>query len=79
MGLSKESVELLASRLKDKKVLTPGTSITFYRERDVSFRKYFYKEGSLTYYTDVVGLVNEFSSASYETTDWRLFIKGMLE
>ncbi|KYN50270.1 hypothetical protein ALC62_08512 [Cyphomyrmex costatus] len=78
LGLSKESSELLASRLKEKKSLTRGTSITFYRERDSSFRKYFCKESYLTYCTDVEGLVNEFSSIPYKDTDRRLFIDSSI-
>ena len=34
LGLSKESAELLASRLKDRNLLQQGTKITFYRTHD---------------------------------------------
>jgi hypothetical protein len=34
LNLSKDSSELLASRLKEKNVLQPGTKITFYRRRE---------------------------------------------
>jgi len=34
-GLSKEIFELLASRLKEKYCLAPGTRITFYRNREI--------------------------------------------
>lgn len=42
LSLFKESLELLASRLKEKGCLAPKTKFTFYRDRDVSFRKFFY-------------------------------------
>jgi len=35
LNLSKESSELLASRLKEKNLLQPGTLITFYRKRHI--------------------------------------------
>ena len=37
LSLSKESSELLASRLKEKNMLEPGTQITFYRKRHTEF------------------------------------------
>jgi len=46
-GLWKEISELLASRLKEKHCLAPGTRITFYHNRDLKFRKYFTESNNL--------------------------------
>ena len=47
LNLSKESSELLASRLKEKNLLQPGTLITFYRKRHIEFLPYFTQESIL--------------------------------
>ena len=39
--LSKESSELLASRLDDRNLLQQGTKTTFYKTRDDEFLRYF--------------------------------------
>ena len=74
LGLSKENSELLASRLKEVNVLTKDTKVTFYRNRDEEFRKYFSIEDSLVYCNNVEGLVNEYKSNSYSPDEWRLFV-----
>lgn len=71
--LSKSNSEILASRLKEKKLLKNGTNITFYRKRDETFRKYFAQEEEMVYCIDVVGLINEFG-VEYKPENWRLFI-----
>jgi hypothetical protein len=74
LGLSKQSSELLASRLKEKNCLAPKTSITFYRNRDISFRKFFSREDDLVYCNNIGGLLSKIGDISYEASDWRLFI-----
>lgn len=74
LGLSKELSELLASRLKEKKLLSSGTKITFFRNRDESFRKYFSQEDDLVYCNDVKSLIEEFKSIVYDPNEWRLFL-----
>ncbi|KAL7296915.1 hypothetical protein TKK_0010304 [Trichogramma kaykai] len=37
LGLPKDGTELLASRLKEKNLLSRGTKVTFYRNRDEVF------------------------------------------
>lgn len=73
LGLSKESSELLASRLKEKNCLTRGTHVSYYRTRDKPFRKFFRKTSNLVYCSDVNGLVEKFE-IEYESSHWRLFI-----
>lgn len=48
--------------------------MTFYRNRDLTFRKLFSRENDLVYCNDVKGLIDEFKSISYNADDWRLFI-----
>ena len=44
LNLSKESSELLVSRLKENNLLQPGTFITYYRNRQAEFLPYFTQE-----------------------------------
>ena len=57
LDLSKEAAEILASRLKDKKCLRTGTSITFYRTREKELLPYFREEEELVYSKDIEGLL----------------------
>ena len=47
--MSKESSELLASRLNEKSLLHPGTRITYYRERDNEVCQFFKKEEDIVF------------------------------
>ena len=49
LNLSKESSAFLASRLKEKNLLQPGTFITFYRKRHIDFLPYFTRENNIVY------------------------------
>lgn len=60
--------------MKRRNLLTKGTKVSFYRNREKAFRKYFEKEEDLLYCTDVKGLVDEFKPNLYKPEDWRLFI-----
>ena len=72
--LPKESAELLASRLQENRMLKPGTSVSFYRNREAELRKYFHSDGQLVYCTDVEGLLLFMGLPAYDSRDWRLFI-----
>ena len=74
LNLSKESSELLASRLKEENLLQPGTLITFYRKRHIDFLPYFTYENDIVYCNDVPGLLRQLGVQHYEPQDWRLFI-----
>ena len=76
LSLSKSSSELLASRSKGKKLLSNGTSITFYRNRHQEFLHFFFEEKDLVYCTDIVYLLQQHGVSHYEPRDWRLFIKS---
>ena len=72
--LPKQSAELLASRLQEKRVLHPGTSVTFYRKREEKFLKYFTCDDGLVYCNSIKELLLEMGLPHYKPEDWRLFI-----
>lgn len=41
LNLSKESDQLLGSRLREKNLLAPGTTFYWYRDREAEFRVFF--------------------------------------
>ncbi|GBM66874.1 hypothetical protein AVEN_213367-1 [Araneus ventricosus] len=65
LGLSKDGAELLWSRLKNKNLLTPGTSFSWYKHREKEFTQFFCN--------DVQGLRKCFD-IEYDPSEWRLFI-----
>ncbi|GBM15483.1 hypothetical protein AVEN_142138-1 [Araneus ventricosus] len=73
LGLSKDGVELLWSRLKIKNLLTPGTSLSWYRHGEKEFIQFFCKEGNLVFCNDVQGLKKCFE-IEYDPSEWHLFI-----
>ncbi|GFV38225.1 uncharacterized protein TNCV_4792111 [Trichonephila clavipes] len=76
LDLPKEASEILASRLKEKNLLTPETNITFYRTRGKkSVTTFFFpQEKYLVFCNDVGGLLQQMGSKKYQPSDWRLFI-----
>ena len=74
LNLSKESSELLASRLNEKCLLTNDTRVTYYRTRDREFRPFFEMGDSFVSCTDINGLLCRLGVESYNPIDWRLFI-----
>ena len=71
--LPKQYAKPLASRLNEKNFLSHGTSVTYYRNREASFLKYFVSNGQFVYYKDIKGLLLEMG-VTYVSGDWRLFI-----
>ena len=71
--LPKSSAELLGSRLKEKNLLTPGTTFMF-RNREKDLLQYFIKDEELVYCIDVTGLIESMGCESYVAEEWRLFI-----
>ena len=74
LNLTKESAQLLGSRLRECNLLAPGTTYFWYRNRDEEFRKYFSydKDHSLVYCQDVSGLISALGIV-YVSEEWRLF------
>ena len=74
LNLSKESSELLASRLKEKNLLQPGTFITDYRNRHAEFLPYFTQEKDTVFCNNVEGVLKKLGVTQYDPNDWQLFI-----
>ena len=72
LGLPKMSAELLASRLSERNLLTADTKVSFYRDREKSFLKFFSLEENFVFCHDVEGLLNALG-CDYESCEWRLF------
>ncbi|GBM11066.1 hypothetical protein AVEN_259757-1 [Araneus ventricosus] len=73
LGLSKDEAELLGSRMKNKNLLTPEISFSWYRHRQKEFNHFFSREGNLVPCNDVQGLMKCFH-IEYDPSEWRLFI-----
>lgn len=74
LGLSKETSELLASRLNEKNLLQDGTKVSYYRSREKDFVQYFRAENDFVYCHDVPGLLHALGVEHYDQSEWRLFI-----
>lgn len=81
LGLSKDKSEFLASFMKSNNWLTPESKVTYYRDRDKEFRKYFtmIHEPSFVYCNDVQGLIDMYQPGIYKAEEWRLFIDASKE
>lgn len=75
LDLSQRKSELLASFLKSKFLLAPGTKVTAYRKRQAALQRMFAvnEEKSFSYCHSVEELM-EAMEINYEPDDWRLFI-----
>ena len=74
LNLSKESSELLASRLKEKNLLQTETFITYYQNRHAEFLPYFTQEKDIVFCNNVEGVLKKLGVTQYDPNDWRLFI-----
>jgi DNA gyrase/topoisomerase IV subunit B len=72
-NLSKESSELLASRLKEKNVLHSGTKIIFYRRREKDLLSFFTEDNNLVFCNDIGNLLKKIGLSEYNQSEWRLF------
>ncbi|GBN76745.1 hypothetical protein AVEN_170244-1, partial [Araneus ventricosus] len=57
LNLSKDSAEVLGSRLKEKKLLAPCRSFSWFRNREQEFNPLFSQAGELVYCNDIPGLI----------------------
>jgi len=73
LRLSKQSAEVLASRLKERNFLVEGTKVSAYRCREQNFLHYFDKSETLVYCCDISGLIQQLG-VTYAPEEWRLFI-----
>ena len=77
LSLSKESSEVLASRLKDQNILQHGTKITFYRTRENEFAQFFDDQLNFVFCEDILVVLMKLGVAEYSPADWRLFIDSL--
>lgn len=73
LELSKEKAELHASRMSQFNFLDPNVKVTYYRDRDKPFSKYFTKSNQICFCFDIPGLFKEVGQP-YDPNEWRLFI-----
>jgi hypothetical protein len=76
LNLSKNSSELLASRLKEKTVLQPGKKITFYRRREKNSLLFFTKENNLVFCNGIGNLLKKTGLSEYNPSERRPFINS---
>ena len=74
LNLSKESSELLATRLSEHGVLDSGTKITFYCNRNDLLLCFFTTEDDFVFCNNIPGLLAEMSLSKYNSDECRLFI-----
>ncbi|GBM32839.1 hypothetical protein AVEN_216542-1 [Araneus ventricosus] len=71
--VDKDSAEVLGPRLKEKNFLAPGTSFSWFRNREQEFIPLSSQAGALVYCRDIPGLMASFK-VQYKPGEWRLFI-----
>lgn len=74
LDLSKERSELLASRLKERNLIAPGTKVSFYRNRERDHLPFFSAENDIVFCNDIGGLLKTMALPRYQADEWRLFI-----
>ena len=74
LNLSKESSELLASRLHNRNLLQQGTKITFYRTRDDEVLKFFEELTDFVFCIDIHGHLLKLGVNEIKPEERRLFI-----
>ena len=78
LDLPKASAELLASRLNEKNLLSPGTKVTFFRMREKDLVQYFSMEDDFVYCKDIPGLLAAMN-CTHDPAEWRFFIDSSKE
>lgn len=73
LNLSKKAAVILGRRLSASNCLHAETKYSFFRNRDVPFRKFFAKDGDLVYCIDIEGLIDMYG-IKHIKSEWRLFI-----
>ncbi|XP_076307323.1 uncharacterized protein LOC143223336 isoform X2 [Tachypleus tridentatus] len=77
LGLSKAKAELLGSRLQEKCLLSPSTTISVFRSRQDDITKFFAQVDSLCFCVDIEGLFSALG-CNYDPREWRLFIDSSM-
>ena len=74
LSWSMDSAKLLASRLKEKQLLSDSARISFFRNRHQENLRFFSSVKDLVYCADIGQLPLKLGVPQYETNNWRLFI-----
>ena len=74
LNLSKESSELLASRLNDRNLQQHGTKNTFYRTTDDEFLRFFEELPGFVFCINIPDLLLKLIVNEYKLEEWILFI-----
>ena len=77
LSLSKESSEVLVSRLKDRSLLQHGTKVTFYITRDKEFVPFLDDQQNFTFCKDIPDALVKLGVTYYSSSDFRLFIDSL--
>ncbi|GBP34530.1 hypothetical protein EVAR_29927_1 [Eumeta japonica] len=67
--LPKESAEILAFKLREKKLMASGTTVTFYRTIEQGFLPFFHSENDIVFCPDVQNLIFKIGLAEYREND----------
>ena len=62
------------SRMQEKNLFHPDTSVTFFRKREEELLKYFIYEDGLVFCNDIHHLPLDLGLREYKPEEWRLFI-----
>ena len=76
LNLSKDQSQILASRLKEKNLLTHGMSVSHYKSRKSSFQQFFKVDDLFVFCANVESLLVELDIENYNASKWRLFISS---
>ena len=74
LNISKDQSQILASILYERNMFTHDTSISYYKSRGSSFRKFFDVKDSFVFCASSKGLLLELGIRHCDACEWRLFI-----
>ena len=74
LALSKESSEILASRLGEHGIVDSGTKITLYRDRKDLLIRFSTMKDDFVYCNNIQGILLEMGLPEYNPDEWKLFI-----
>ena len=73
LELTKEKALIHASRMKQFNFLHPSVKITYYKNRDIAYSRFFNTIDKICFCADIPGLFNKLKYP-YDPKEWRLFI-----
>ena len=73
LNLPKDKSQLIGSRLKDRNLLAPETTFSWYRHRETKLVEFFSEGKDYVYCSNIYGLIEK-SGLTYDSNNWRLFL-----